>query len=192
MGIPDHLNCLWRNLYAGQESTVRTGHGATDWFQIWKGIRQDCKLSPCLFNLYAEYIMWNAELDEAQARIKIAGRNINNLRYSDDTTLVAESKEELKILLMRWKNWFKTQHSKNDHGICSHHFLANRQGNSGNTDRFYFLRLQNHCGWLAAAMKLKDTSPLKEKLWQTEIAIKNHRHHFADQGPYSKGYGLFQ
>ena len=160
--------------------------------KLGKGVHQGCILPLCLFNLYAEYIMWNAELDEAQARIKIAGRNINNLRYSDDTTLVAESKEELKILLMRWKNWFKTQHSKNDHGIWSHHFLANRQGNSGNTDRFYFLRLQNHCGWLAAAMKLKDTSPLKEKLWQTEIAIKNHRHHFADKSPQSHRYDFFQ
>ena len=103
MGIPDHLTCLLRNLYAGQEATVRTGHGATDWFQIGKGVRQGCILPPCLFNFYAEYIMRNAGLDEAQAGIKIAGRNINNLRYADDTIFMAESEEELKSLLMKEK-----------------------------------------------------------------------------------------
>ena len=103
MGIPEHLICLLRNLYAGQEATVRTGHGTTDWFQIRKGLCQGCILSPCLFNLYAEYIMRNAGLEEAQAGIKIAGRNINNLRYADDTTLMAESEEELKSLLMKVK-----------------------------------------------------------------------------------------
>ena len=103
VGIPDHLTCLLRNLYTGQESIVRTGRGTTDWFQIGKGVSQGCILSPCLFNLYAEYIMRNAGLDEAQAGIKIAGRNINNLRYADDTTLMAESKEELKSLLMTVK-----------------------------------------------------------------------------------------
>ena len=102
MGISDHLTCLLRNLYAGQEATVRTGHGTTDWFQIGKGVRQGCILSPGLFNLYSEYIMRNAGLDEAQAGIKIAGRNINNLRYADDTTLMAES-EELNSLLMKVK-----------------------------------------------------------------------------------------
>ena len=101
MGIPDHLTCLLRNLYAGQEATVRTGHGTTDWFQIGKGVHQGCILSPCLFNLHAEYIMQNAMLGEAETRIKIARRNINNLRYADDTTLMAESKEELKSLLMK-------------------------------------------------------------------------------------------
>ena len=103
MGIPDHLTCLLRNLYAGQEATVRTGHGTTDWFQIGKGVRQGYILSPCLFNLYAEYIMRNAGLEGAQAGIKIAGRNINNLRYADDTTLMAESKEQQKSLLMKVK-----------------------------------------------------------------------------------------
>ena len=93
--ISDHLTCLLKNLYAGQEATLRTGHGTTDWFQIWKGLRQACTVSPCLFNLYAEYIMKNAMLDETQAGVKIAERNINNLRYADDTTLMAESKEEL-------------------------------------------------------------------------------------------------
>ena len=102
MGMPDHLTCLLRNLYADQEATVRTGHG-TDWFQIGKRARQGCILSPCLFNLYAEYIMRNARLEEAQAGIKIAGRNINHLQYSDDTTLMAESEEEIKSLLMKVK-----------------------------------------------------------------------------------------
>ena len=103
MGIPDHLTCFLRNLYTGQEATVRTGHGTTDWFQNGKGVHQGCILSPCLFNSYAEYIMRNAGLDEAQAGIKIAGRNINDLRYADDTTLMAESEEELKSLLMKVK-----------------------------------------------------------------------------------------
>ena len=102
-GIPDHLTCLLRNLYTGQEATVRTGHGTTDWFQIGKGLRQGSIWSPCLFNLHAEYIMRNAGLDEAQAGIKIAGRNINNLEYADDTTLMSESEEELKSLLMKVK-----------------------------------------------------------------------------------------
>jgi len=103
MGIPGHVNCLLRNLYAGQEATVRTGHGTTDWFQIGKGVRQGCILSPCLFNFYAEYIMRNAGLEETQAGIKIAGRYINNLRYTDGTTLMAESEEELESLLMKVK-----------------------------------------------------------------------------------------
>ena len=103
MGIPDHLTCLLRNLYAGQEATVRTRHGTTDWFQIGKGVRQGCILSPCLFRLYTEYIKWNTGLDEAQAVIRIARRNINNLRYTDNTTLMAESKKELKSLLMKVK-----------------------------------------------------------------------------------------
>ena len=153
MRIPDYLNCLLRNLYAGKEATVRTGHGITDWFQIGKGVHQDCILSPCLFNLYAEYIVRNSGLEEAQAGIKIAGRNINNLRYADDTTLMAESEEELKSLLMKMKEenekgWLKAQHSENeDHGIRSHHFMGNRWGNSGNSVRLNFFGLQNHCRW---------------------------------------------
>ena len=103
MGIPDHLTCVLRNLYAGQEATVRTVHGTTNWFQIGKGVRQGCILSPCLFNLYAEYIMRNSGLEETKVGIKIARRNINNLRYADDTTLMAESEEELKSLLMKVK-----------------------------------------------------------------------------------------
>ena len=119
MGIPDHLTCLLRNLYAGQETTVRMGHGTTDWLQIGKGVHQGCILSPCLFNLYTEYFMRNAGLDEAQAGIKIAGRNINHLRYAEIsiTTLMAESKEELQEPLeeseRRVKTWLKTQHSRN-------------------------------------------------------------------------------
>ena len=116
MGIPDHLNCLLRNLYAGQEVTVRTGHGTTDWFQIGKGVRQGCILSPCLFNFYAEYIMRNAGLEEAG--IKIAGRNINNLRYADDTTIIAENEKELMSLLMTVKEesenvGLQTRHPEN-------------------------------------------------------------------------------
>ena len=118
-GIPDHLTCLLRNLYASQEATVKTEHGTTDWFQIGKGVHPGCILPSCLFNLYAEYIIWNARLDEAQAGIKIARRNINNLTYAYDTTLMAETEEELKSLLMKVKeesekkSLFKTQHSKN-------------------------------------------------------------------------------
>ena len=149
MGIPDHLICLLRNLYAGQEATVRTGHGTTDWFQIRKGVRQGCILSPCLFNFYAEYIMKNAGLEETQAGIKIAGRNINNLRYADDTTLMAESEEELKSLLMKEEsekvglkfNILKTKI------MASGPIMGNRWGNSGNSIRLYFSGLQNHCRW---------------------------------------------
>ena len=137
MEIPDHLNCLLRNLYAGEEATVRTGHGTTDWFQIGKGVCQGYILSPCLFNLYAEYIMRNAGLEEAQAGIKISGRNINHLRYAGDTTLMAESEEELKSLLMKVReesekvglklNIQKTKIM----AFWSHHFMVNRWGNSG-------------------------------------------------------------
>ena len=152
MGIPDYLTCVLRNLYVGQEATVRTGHETMDWFKIGKGVRQGCILSPCLFNLYAEYIMRNAGLEETQAGIKIAGRNINNLRYADDITLMAESEEELKSLLMKVKEesekvGLKLNRVKNIHGIWSHHFMANRWGNKGNSERFYFLGLQNHCIW---------------------------------------------
>ena len=139
MGIADHLTCLLRNLFAGWEGTVRTGHGTIDWFQIGKGVHQGSILSPCLFNLYAEDIMRNAGLDEAQAGIKIARRNSNNLRYGDDTALLAESEEELNSLLMKVKeesekvglklNIQKTKIM----AIWSHHFMANRWGNSRNS-----------------------------------------------------------
>ena len=151
MGIPDHLTCLLRNLCAGQEATVRTGHETTDWFQIGKGVHQGCILSPCLFNLYAEYIMQNTGLDEAWAGIKIDGRNINNLRYADDTTLTAESEEELKSLLMKVKEESEKVDLKlniqKTKIIWSYHFMANRWGNSGNSVRLYFFGLQNHCRW---------------------------------------------
>ena len=153
MGIPEHLTCLLRNLYAGQEATVRTGHGTTDWFQIGKGVCQSCILSPCLFNLYGEYIMRNPGLEETQAGTKIAGRNINNVRYADGTTLLAENEEELKSLLTKvkvesGKSWLKAQHSENeDHGTWPHHFMANCWGNRGNSERLYFGGLQNHRRW---------------------------------------------
>ena len=148
VGIPDHLTCLLRNLYAVQEATVRTRH-RTDWFQIGKGVHQGCILSPCLFNLCVEHIMQNARLDESQARIKIARRNINNLRYADDTTLTAESEEDLKSLSMRVTRSLKeTQHKKlkilASHPIVSR--MANRRGKNGSSHRFYYLGLQNHCG----------------------------------------------
>ena len=151
MEIPDHLTCLLRNLYAGQEATVRAGHGTTDWFQIGKGVRQGCILSSWLFNLYEENIMWNTGLDEAQAGIKIAGRNINNLRYADDTTLTAES-EELNSLLMKVKEESEKVGLKPN--IQKAKILASspitswqRWGNNGLNDRLYFLGLQNHCRW---------------------------------------------
>ena len=148
MEIPEHPTCLLRNLYAGQEATVRTGHGTTNWFKIGKGEHQSCMLSPDLFNSYSEYIMWNVGLDEAQTGIKIARTNINNVRYADDTTLMAESEEELKSLLMQVKEESEKAGLKlniqktKDHGIWSHHFMANRWGNNGNNDRLYFLGLQ--------------------------------------------------
>ena len=153
MGIPDHLKCLLRNPYAGQEAIVRTGHGTTDWFQLAKGVHQGCILSPCLFNFYAEYIMRNAGLEEAQAGLKIAGRNINNLRYADDTTLMAESEEELKSLLMKVKvksekvglklNIQKTK-------IMASGPITSRQidGETVETVSDFILGgLQNHCRW---------------------------------------------
>ena len=152
MGILDHLTCLLRNLYAGQEATIRTRHGTIYRFKIGKGVHQGCMLSPCLFNLYVEYIMWNARLDEAQAGIKIAGKNINNLRYVDDTTFMAESEEELKRLLIKMKEESeKTGLKLNIQKLRSwhpvHHFMANRWGSNGNSNRLYFLGLQNHCRW---------------------------------------------
>ena len=147
MAVPNHLTCLLRNLYAGQEETVRTGRGTTDWFQIGKGVCQGCILSPCLFNLYAEYIMRNSGLDEAQAGIKIAGRNINNLRYADDTTLMAES-EELKSLLMKLKDEsenvglkFNIQKTK----IMASSTITSWQIDGGKVTDFIFLGSKKHC-----------------------------------------------
>ena len=153
MGIPGPLTCLLRNLYAGQEATVRTGHGTTDCYQTGKGVRQGCILSPCLFNLYAENIMRNTGLEEAQAGIKIAGRNISNLRYEDDTTLMAESEGELKSLLMKIKEESKKVGLKLN--IQKTKIMAPgpitsweiEGANSGNSVRLYFFGLQNHCRW---------------------------------------------
>ena len=152
MGIPDHMICLLRNLYAGQEATVRTGHGTTDWFQIGKGVRQGCILSPCLFNLYAEYIMRNAGLEEAQAGSKIAGRNINNLRYANDTTLMAESEEELKSLLVKVKEesekvGLKLNIQKTEIMASGSITSWQKIGETMETVTDYFLGFQNHCRW---------------------------------------------
>ena len=152
MGIPDHLTCLLRNLYESQETTVRTGHGTTDLFQIGKGVLQGCILSPCLFNLYAEYIKRNAELEEAQAGIKIAGRNINNLRSADDTTLMAESEEELKSLLMKVKEGsekvvLKLNIQKTKIMVSSPITSWEIDGETVESVSDYFFGLQNHCRW---------------------------------------------
>ena len=169
MGIPDHLTCLLRNLYASQEATVRTGPGTTDWFQIGKGIRQGCILASCFFNFYAEYIMRNTGLEKAQTKIKIARRNINNLRYADDTTLMAESEEELKSLLMKVKEESEKVGLKlniqkmNNNAIWSHHFQANRWGKSGNSVRLFW-GAPKSLQMMIAAMKLKDTYSLEGKL----------------------------
>ena len=150
MGIPEHLTCLLRNLYVGQEATVRTGHGTTDWFQIRKGVRQGCILSPCLFNLYAEYLMWNARLDEAQAGIKISGRNTNNLRYADDTTLMAENKEELKSLLMKVKEESKKTGLKlniQKGKIMASSPITSWQTDGETVETDFIFGFQNHCTW---------------------------------------------
>ena len=151
MGIPDHLTCLLRNLYAGQEATVRNGHGTTDWFQIGKGIRQGCIFSLHLFNLYAQYIMRNAGLNEAQAGMKIAGRNINNLRYADDTTLMAESEEELKSFLRKAKE--ESEKAGLKLSIKKTMIMASGPITSWKidgetvTDFIWGGQLQNHCRW---------------------------------------------
>ena len=154
MRVPDHFTCLLRNLCASQEATVGTGHGTIDWFQIGKGVHQGYILFSCLLNLFAEYITRNARLDESQEGIKIAGKNINNLRYADDSTLITESEAKLKILFREWKGqWessLKTELSKFKIMACSS-IMANRRGKSGSSDRFYFLGLPNHCRqWLQA------------------------------------------
>ena len=160
MGIPDYFTCLMRNLYAGQEATVRTGPGTIDWFQIRKGIHQGCILSPCLFKLYAEHIMRNAGLDEAQAGIKIAGRNINHLRYADDTTLMAESEEELKSLLMKVKEESEKVGLKFN---IQKTFMASGPITSweidGETETLFF-GAPKSLQIVTAAMKLKDTCSL--------------------------------
>ena len=169
MGIPDHLTCLLINLYAGQEATVRTGHGTIDWFQIGKGVRQGCVLSPCLFNLYAENILRNARLEEAQAGIKIAGRNINNLRYTDDTTLIAESEEELKNLLMEVKEESEKVGLKlniQKMKIMASGAITSWQidGETMETVRDFIFRAPKSLQMVIAAMKLKDAYSLEGKL----------------------------
>ena len=173
MGIPDHLTCLLRNLYAGQEATVRTGQGTTDWFQIGKAVRQGCILSPCLFNLYAGYVMWNAGLEEAQAGIKIAGRNINNLRYADDTTLMVKSEEELKSLLMKVRKEKEKVGLKLN--IQKSKIMASGPITSWQIDgetvetvtEFTFLGSKLIADGDCSHEKLKDACSLEEKLWQT-------------------------
>ena len=169
MGIPDHLTCLLRNLYAGQEATVRTGHGTTDWFQIGKGVLQGCILSPCLFNFYAEYLMRNAGLEEAQAGIKFAGRNINNLRYADDTILMAESEEELKSLLMKVKEESENVGLKLN--IQKTKIMASGPITSWEIDGETVETVSGLICWapkslqmVSAAMKLKDAYSLEGKL----------------------------
>ena len=169
MGIPDHLTCFLRNLYTGQEATVGTGHGTIDWFQIRKGVRQGCILSPCLFSFYAEYIMQNARLDEAQSGIKIDGRNIDNLRYEDDTTLMAESEEELKSLLMKVKE--ESEKAGLEFNIRKTRIMASGpitswqiDGETMETMRdFIFFGFKITADG-DSAMKLKDTCSLEEKL----------------------------
>ena len=169
MGIPDRLTYLLRNLYAGQETTVRTGHGTRDWFQVRKGVRQGCILSPCLFNFYAEYIMRNAGLDEAQAGLKIAGRNINNLRYADDTTLMAESEEELRRLLVKVKEESEEVGLKLN--IQKSKIMASGPITSWQIDGETMETVRDLISWapkslqmVTAAMKLKDTYSLEGKL----------------------------
>ena len=169
MGIADHLTCLLRNLYAGQEATVRTGHGTTDWFQIGKGVRQGCLLSPCLFNFYAKYIMRNAGLEETQAGVRIAGRNINYLRYADDTTLMAESEEELKSLLMKVKE--KSEKVGLKLKIQKTKIMASGPITPWEIDGKQWKQCQTLFFWapkslqmVIAAMKLKDTYSVEEKL----------------------------
>ena len=166
MGLPNHLTCFLRNLYASQEATVRTGHGTTDWFQIGKGVRQGCILSLCLFNLYAEYIMQNARLGEAQAETKIAWRNIKNLRYADDTTLMTESEEEQKSLLMKVKGESEKVGLKLN--IQKTKIMASGPITSwkidGETVRVFIFWAPKSLQMVTAAMKLKDSYSLEEKL----------------------------
>ena len=194
MGIPDHLTCLLRNLYAGQEATVRTGHGTTDWFQKGKGVHQGCILSPCLFNLYAEYIMRNAGLEEAQAGIKISGRNINNLRYAGDTTLMAES-EELKSLLMKVKE--KSEKVGLKLNIQKTKIMASGPITSWQIDGETVETVADFFGGGSKITADGDCSHEIKRLLllgydQPRQHIKNQRHYFVNKGLSSQGYGFFQ
>ena len=187
MGISDHLTCLLRNLNAGQEATVRTGHETTDWVQIGKGVPQGCILSPCLFNLYAEYIMRNSGLDGAQAGIQIAGRNINNLRYADDTILREESEEELKSLLMKVKEESEKVGLKLN--IQKTKIMASSPITSWQIDGETVETVADFIilgSKITAAMKLKDTYSLEGKYDQPRQHIKYQRHYFANKGLSSK------
>ena len=192
MGIPDHLTCLLRNLYAGQEATVRTGHGTTDWFQTGKGVCKGCILSPCLFNFYAEYIVRNAGLEEAQAGIKIAEGNINNLRYADDTTLMAESEEELKSLLMKVKEvnekvGLKLNIQKTK--IMASHHTTSWELDGETVPNFIFLgskiTADGDC-----SHEIKRCLLLGRKVMTNLEGILKNRHYFANKGPSSQGYGF--
>ena len=196
IGIPDHLTCLLRNLYEGQKATVRTGHGTTHWFQIGKGVHQGCILSPCSFNLYAEYIMRNAGLDEAQAGIKIARRNINNLRYADDTTLMAESEEELKSLLIKVKEESKKVGLKlniQEMKIMASGPITSWQIGEEKVEAvtdFIFLGSKivadGDC-----SHEIKRCLPLGSKVMTNLDSVsKRQRHHFADKSLYGQSYGF--
>ena len=196
MGIPDHLTCLLRKLYAGQEAIVRTRHGIMDWFKTGKGVHQGCILSLCLFNFYAEHIMRNVRLDESQAGIKTARRNINNLRYADGTTLMAESEEELKSFLVKVKEeseevGLKLNIQKTKiNGILSHHFMANRWGKNANSDRLYFPGFQSHCDG-DCSHEIKRCLFLGEKSYdKPRQCVKKQRHHFVEKGPYGQSCGF--
>ena len=196
MGIPDHLTCLLRNLYAGQEATVRTGHGTTDWFQIGKRVCQVCILSPSLFNFYAEYIMWNARLDEAQTGIKIARRNTNNLIYTDDITLMTEREEELKSLLMK----VKEESEKSDLKLNTQKMKIMRSSSitswqiDGETMEtvtdFILGGSKITCRWWLQPWNYRTLAPWKRSNDQPRQHIKKQKHYFADKGLSSQSYGF--
>ena len=193
--LPNHLTCLLRNLYAGQEATVRTGHGITDWFQTGQGVRQGCILSPCLFNFYAEYIIRNAGLDEAQAGIQIAGRNINNLRYADDTTLMAENEEKLKSLLMKVKEGsekvvlkLSIQKTK----IMASCPITSWQidGETMETVRDFIFLGSKITADGDHSHESETLAPWKKRYNQPRQHIKKQRHYFADKSLSSQSYGF--
>ena len=192
MGIPDQLTYLLRNLYAGQEITVRTGHGTTDWFQIGKGVHQGCILSPCLFNLYAEYIIRNAGLDEAQAGIKIARRSTNNLRCADDTTLMAESEEELKSFLIKVKEWSEKVGLKLN--IQKTKVMASGPITSWQIDgeavADFILEGSKITADDECSHEIKTLTPWKKSYDEPRQHIKKQRHYFANKGLSSQGYGF--
>ena len=195
-GIADHLTHLLRNLYTGQEATVRTGHGPTDWFQIGKGVCQGCILSPCLFNLYAEYIMRNAGLEEAQAGIKIAGRNINNLRHADDTTLMAESEEELKSLLMKVKEesekvGLKLDIQKTKIMASGPITLREIDGETVETVSDFIFGGSKSTADGDCSHEMRRCLLLGRKtMTNLDMSIKKQRHHFADRSQHSQIYGF--